>query len=147
MRYPCIAVLVALFLSAPAHGHSDLPGEGWCANGRPVPLLRLELFPEAIISAREREQQGSCRPGSGDGRECGQFDDDYGTGRRLAMLNCEANSLALPRGGDIGTVVFIAEGPPTFLDEEHHHELYRAEHGLWGACVRCERRTATPPRH
>ncbi len=137
MRSNLVAAL-ALFCSAGATiAHSELPGENWCRNGRPVPILSIDLYGATIVAAREREQS-TCRPQDGGrDRECGQFEDDYGTGRGLALLTCGVHRLRLGPG-DLGTVIFIADGPESYLHPDHH-DLYRAEHGLHGVCVRCER--------
>lgn len=127
---------------ASAIAHSELPTDTWCANGRPVPVADFAIYPETLIDAR-RGEQGQCTAGKGLAKECGQFDDDYGTSRRLAMHVCSAYAARQAGPGDVGSTIYVARQPASFLDAEHHR-IYRVEQGLSGICVRCESRTPAP---
>jgi hypothetical protein len=128
----------ALLISVGARAHSELPSEEWCAQGRPVPVGSFEIFAETLVADRERDQTctGSAAPGKASLKTCGQFDDDYDRSRTKALALCGAHS----GGGtsDFGSVIAVVQSPETYLHEDHHR-LYRAEHGLRGICVRCER--------
>jgi hypothetical protein len=128
----------ALFIGLEAGAHSELPSEEWCAQGRPVPVASFEIFAETLVADRERDQTctGSAAPGKASAKTCGQFDDDYDRSRTKALAMCGAHS----GGGtsDFGSVIAVVQSPGSYLHEEHHR-LYRAEHGLRGICVRCER--------
>jgi hypothetical protein len=124
--------------------HGELPTPIWCANGHPVPVSTFE-FSGRWLSRPPRCNAPSDASGNQDTRECGQFDDDYGTTRHFASQTCQVHAR---RGvGDIGSVVFVIDQPASFLDDDHH-ALYRLSHGLKGTCVRCEARAlpAPPPR-
>jgi hypothetical protein len=129
---------VALCISLDAGAHSELPSEEWCAQGRPVPVASFEIFAETLVADRERDQTctGSAAPGKVSVKTCGQFDDDYDRSRTKALAMCGAHS----GGGtsDFGSVIAVVQFPGSYLHQDHHR-LYRAEHGLRGICVRCER--------
>ncbi len=142
MRHLLAAItLAALAGSCLAHG--ELPTPTWCANGHPVPVSTFEFSGSWL---REPEQCSVLpEQDADDSRECGQFDDDYGTTRHMASRTCQVHARSGP--GDIGSVVFVVEQPASFLHDDHH-ALYNLSHGVKGTCVRCEARVipAPPPR-
>jgi hypothetical protein len=137
VRRMIIAVFASL-ASATAFAHSELPTVEWCANGDPVPVASFEFLPDTRPGADSDRRGDQCGSGQGGGvgRECGQFDDDYGIALALAQQSCAAHKRRTTQG-DVGSVIFVAEQPATFLHEDHHR-LYRQVHGLSGTCVRCE---------
>lgn len=134
-------MMTGLMVCGSAWAHSELPEPRWCQHGEPVVVGHFELLPQALIQARAIEQQTTCPPNSP--KTCGQFDDDYGTGRRLAMATCAVYSTAVG-GGDLGSVIYMVEQPESFNDELNHHALYTVEQGLQGSCVRCQIRELRP---
>jgi len=136
----CLAGLLTTLFAAPgALAHSELPSDTWCENGRPVVVASFDIASRTLVEAREAEQ--TCAPTSGGERTCGQFDDDYGTGRRMALRICNVHTR--PMQGDFGSVIYMVEYPQSFNADEHH-VIFRAEEGLRGSCVRCERPLAAP---
>lgn len=137
-------LLAAITLAAAAGSclaHGELPTPTWCADGHPVPVSTFEFSGRWLT----QPEQCSDLPGTStnDTRECGQFDDDYGTTRGLASQTCQVHER---RGfGDIGSVLFVVHQPASFLDDDHH-ALYKLSHGLKGTCVRCEARALPAPR-
>lgn len=139
-------LLTTLFAVPGAVAHSELPSDTWCEHGRPVVVATFDIPPQTLVEAREAEQ--SCTAASGDERTCGQFDDDYGTGRRMALRICDVH--VREGQGDFGSVIYIIEHPQSF-NADDHHAIFQAEEGLRGSCVRCERPLVppvpiTPPR-
>lgn len=124
-----------LFWQASARAHSELPDADWCSRGVPTPVAQFEIFPATLRAEREREQQ--CSAGKSSAKTCGQFDDDYGTGRRSAARLCDAHAAARIGPGDIGSVIAVVESPSSYLHPDHH-DLYSVDEGLSGLCVRCE---------
>lgn len=142
MKLRSIAGLM-LLLSGPCLAHSELPTAEWCEGGRITVVATVQLSGAALLDPRNR-----CAP-AGDGatyKECGQFDDDYSIGSGVAALQCAVHAWPVANG-DVGTVLFVPEGPASYLGDDHHAQFRGAE-GLWGSCVRCESspRTPNPPR-
>jgi FPC/CPF motif-containing protein YcgG len=139
----CCILLLGLAAAGLCTAHSELPTEGWCAHGQPVPVARFELFAEVLVA--ERDSGESCTTGDAsapaNSKECGQFDDDYDRSRRKALAVCSAHAGRID--GDFGSVIAVVQSPETYLDPEHHR-LYRLEHGLSGLCVRCQRPLLDP---
>ncbi|MFN7781867.1 MAG: hypothetical protein ACK5PG_03925 [Lysobacterales bacterium] len=133
-----VACTIALMTASAARAHSELPSEDWCAEGRPVPVGSFEVYAETLVADRERDATCSAG-GKGLAKDCGQFDDDYETSSERALALCSAHGYRAM--GHFGSVIAVVQWPETYLHADHHR-LYRAEHGLRGLCVRCER----PPR-
>jgi hypothetical protein len=126
--------------------HSDIPQSEWCSSGRIVAVGEFELYPGFNPSP-----SAAYCPESGSGlRDCGVFDDDYGNAKAMAQQGCGAHARRAHPTSDIGSVVFVAEHPASFLSPTHHDD-YQFNQGLRGVCVRCEARPpvlpiALPPR-
>jgi hypothetical protein len=118
--------------------HGELPSPGWCEGGRVIVVAHIELPGPALAAQRDECLIASRGPR----RECGQFDGDYGLALRTANAQCAAHAWSTG-SSDLGTVIFIAEGPSTYL-RSNHHTVFRAEHGLSGTCVRCESLPVSP---
>jgi len=133
-----VLTLALSVLASASWAHGDLPTPTWCSDGRPVTVATFSFKGETLPNAAQ------C-PGvrdNVDNRDCGQFDDDYGTARGMALTACEVHQLSGP--GDIGSVLVIVDSPATYNDADHH-ALYDVSQGLSGRCVRCEPLRTLPP--
>jgi hypothetical protein len=135
--------LTLMLLSGIATAHSELPAPDWCDGGRLVPVMTVDVPAHTLES---RGQMCRADPQIAQTKECGQFDDDYDLAYSAAMGICHSLGFRLQSvEGDVGGVIFVPDGPSTYLDPAHH-AIYRFEHGLSGICVRCEpRRVVEPP--
>lgn len=134
MTLRSVSMAVMLMLGSGAClAHGELPYPGWCEGGRVSVVATIELPGEALATQRDH----CLDPSRAQQRECGQFDDDYGLALRTANAQCDAHAWGTRGSGDLGSVLFIADGPTTFL-RSNHHAIFQAEHGLSGVCVRCE---------
>lgn len=129
-----------LLVSGTCLAHGELPTAGWCEGGRISVVATVNLSGPALKETRDR-----CpKPGQGPVlKECGQFDDDYAFARGAAMTQCQTHAWQNPIG-DLGTVLFVPEGPGTFLADDHHAQFMNV-HGVWGSCVRCDALPAVSP--
>lgn len=126
--------MAAVLVAGTCLAHSELPSPEWCADGRPIVVTSFQLLPSLQETpAPLRNEQ--CGTGGGS-RECGQFDDDYSDAMKSAQQMCRLHARQRPVG-DIGSMIFIADAPASFLHEDHHR-LYSVSQGLSGTCVRCD---------
>lgn len=132
----CSLVLV----SGTCMAHGELPTAGWCEGGRMTVVSTVNLSGPALRDQFERCPAPGQLPRP---KECGQFDDDYAFARGVAASQCAVHAWPHPVG-DVGTVLFIPEGPASYLDDEHHLQ-FRNVHGVWGSCVRCDSRPRVAP--
>ena len=146
-----VAILAVLAMFAANHGlaHSPLESAGWCSRGaEPRVVAEFAWSGEDI----RRADSSTCRSSKralppGEAELCdivppshGQFDDDWEDVTNRAQAHCDdfAVEYANPASADWGSVVVIALGPASYTDEDDHHQLYKLDHGLDAACVRCQ---------
>ena len=79
---------------------------------------------------------------------CGEFDDDYGVARRMAIHYCAIYAVPWQRGhvADWGSVVPDVRQPADF-NNGTHHQNYSATVGLSGMCARCDDPLPINPDH
>ncbi len=136
----CLALI-----ASPLMAHSELPGAAWCAGGQPTEVASFRFEPGALSA---RSGTDTC-PGPGDsgnvGKNCGQFDDDYGRGFHASHRYCATFEYRRRRNEirDAGSVVVLVSRPASFLRPTHHAD-YSAAQGLEGICVRCETAGSLP---
>jgi hypothetical protein len=164
------ATLIAMLtLAGAGAAHDTLPSENWCAPGRIAvvahvtfsleavhnyancaPITTCALPEQAIIGARAgAADQPSCGLWPLPADSCGEFDDDYGTVRRLTDSFCQQYTRQ-PIGAhvpDWGSVVADVIAPIStsnansatslFYDEYLHHQ-YVIGQQVELMCLRCE---------
>lgn len=149
MKHFFIMAVVGLLCAGQALAHNPLGEAGWCTSGaEPRVVAEFAWSGEDI----RRADSAVCRLSKralppGEAQLCdivppshGQFDDDWEDVTNRAQAHCAdyAVDYANPASADWGTVVVIALGPGSYTDEDKHHELYKLDHGLNAACVRCQ---------
>lgn len=136
MKLRSIAGLMML-VSGACLAHGELPNAEWCEGGTIRVVATVHLSGAALLDPRNRcAPAGPGATSSARRKECGQFDDDYSIGSGVAALQCGVHAWPVT-DSDVGTVLFIPEGPASYLADDHHARFHASE-GLWGSCVRCE---------
>ena len=125
---------VLMLVSGAATAHSELPQEDWCEGGQMVPVVSIKVPAHTLVT---RGEMCRAEPPVAQNKECGQFDDDYDLTKSAADGICQSLGFRGTEGGDVGSVIFIADWPSTFLDPAHH-DIFELRHSLSGYCVRCE---------
>lgn len=139
--------LSALLLAGAAFAHQTLATENWCANGVVEPVAEFTFTAAELGAYKTCLHGGRCAPGMSpannfDLRTCGQFDDDWGVTKRMAVSHCAAYSTTSKDGSDFGTVVAEVAGPASFNGADHHKH-YSINEGVSGMCGRCVPHKAT----
>lgn len=158
----CTALLV-LFAASPALAHDLLPTMDACSGAKPRILGSFGYSKAGLNDYRiclRREAANGHNPSTGGGgggsgpgpicyvqtvpiemarcpaQTCGDFDDDYGVARALALSACMSyvgEGTEFPEGG---LVLPVFDGPQTFLGQNHHAD-YQITQGISGTCALC----------
>lgn len=159
MNNRLLGVLLVLFAASPVLAHDQLPTIDACRDSKPRILGSFGYSKAGLNDYRIcLKREAALLPGRPDGgsgggpicyvqtvairmvrcpaQTCGDFDDDYGVARALALSACMGyvgEGTAFPDGG---LVVPVFEGPQTFLSP-NHHAAYQITQGISGDCVLC----------
>lgn len=147
------SVLFGLSLAAAsaAPAHAPLPNVQWCERGEIVEIATFAFPPHMVMAYAQCLRTGAC-PDPVDTpdstctlKTCGDFDDDYGAGTRMAHVQCGQAAAAegLTPAQQL-MVVPVVSAPLEYLSA-HHHARYRASMGLAGSCALCQADAAPPP--
>jgi hypothetical protein len=119
---PTVMLCTLLFAASAAGAHETLPPT-WCADPQSNPII-VSSFSFNPLQLLQYSQLP--RPGE----NCGIVD-SWHWAKRMAHEYCASVSNA-----SVPAMPFV-DSPRTFNDEQQHHQLYRFEDGLAGACVVC----------
>lgn len=168
-RWLVLSTVLTLCIASPtATAHERLPSASWCEGGTLQVLGAFDFSPADLSAFALCLHSGACAdpasvpsplrsaapstpaaattgPGNDSAcslRTCGEFDDDYGLGARLADHHCAAfrftpHPRTLP---DEGEAIPVIDAPELFNLDNHHRD-YRRHMGLSGSCIVCR---ATP---
>jgi hypothetical protein len=154
--------------SSAATAHERLPSASWCEGGTLQVVGAFDFSPGDLTAFAQCLQTGACEDTASmpaqrhaaasptpdaaptgprndsacTTRTCGEFDDDYGLGARLADRHCATfrftpHPRSLPDEGEAIPVIVA----PEVFNLRNHHRDYRRQMGLSGSCVVCR---ATP---
>lgn len=139
MRRLLLALPLVAATAAQAH---ETVSRQWCADGHRMTIASFHFGANLVDAVTNAPP--SCQG------TCGEPDDDYRrvTGFTQEFCAGEEDLRSIRQGdirsGDVGDIVAIVQGPPSFLAASHHSG-YLMPQGVWGICVLCAPVATAPP--